>query len=331
MSWCTAGKGAKNMLKVVISEFVTEPAKQFLKENGYEIVQGNAVTKEDMIDLVKDCDGLLIRIAPCDKDVLDAAKNLKVIGKHGVGFDNIDVEYATQKGIWVTATPTANANSVAEHALYLMFACAKNGYALDKYLRETGEFKFKNQFIGCELEGKTLGLIGLGKIGQKIANKVLHGIGMKVIGYDPYVKKEDLIDGIELVDSKDEVFKRSDFISLHLPSIPQTRGSIGMAEFKKMKSSACFINTSRGEVVVEKDLIEALKTGVIKGAGIDVFSKEPPGKENELLKLDNVVVTPHVGGGAKESLDRMGLHAAMGIHEALVGQVPTWPVNNPKK
>ncbi|MDF2524389.1 MAG: putative phosphoglycerate dehydrogenase [Clostridiales bacterium] len=318
------------MPKVAISEFVTDPAKHFLKENGYEIVEGSAVTKEDMINLVKDCDGLLIRIAPCDKDVLDAAKNLKVIAKHGVGFDNIDVEGATQKGIWVTATPTANANSVAEHALYLMFACAKNGYVLDKYLRETGEFKFKNQYIGCELEGKTLGLIGLGRIGQKIAQKVLHGIGMKVIGYDPFIKKENLIDGIELVASREEVFKRSDFISLHLPNTLETKGSIGMPEFQKMKRTAYLINTSRGEVVVEEDLIQALKTGVIKGAGIDVFAKEPPRKDNELLKLDNVVVSPHVGGGAKESLDRMGLHAAMGIHEVLVGQLPTWPVNKPK-
>lgn len=316
------------MFKVAISEFITDTAVNFLKENGYEIVQANASTKEEMLKLVHDCDALLVRIAPCDQEVIAEAKKLKVIAKHGVGTDNIDIKYATKNKIWVTFTPMANTNAVAEHALYLILACAKKGYLIEKHLRKTGDFAFKSNYIGCELEGKTLGLIGLGRIGQHLATKAMHGMGMKVIGYDPYIKKENLQEGIEFVENQDKIFEDSDFVSLHIPVTNETKGCIGKRQFKMMKESAFLINVARGELVIEKDIVEALKTGMIAGAGIDVFAQEPPKKDNELLRLENIVVTPHAAGNSKESMNKMGVHAALGIHEVLSGKIPTWHVNN---
>ena len=316
------------MGKVAISEFVTEPAVKFLRENGYEIVQGDVKTKKDLITLLQGCNGLLIRTAVCDKEVIEAAKDLRVIGKHGVGTDNIDVSYATLRGIQVTFTPTANSNAVAEHALFLMMDCAKKGYPLNKYFRETGDFAFRTQFIGEELEGKTLGLVGLGRIGQRLGVKAALGLGMRVIGVDPYVKKENVADCIELYESRDELLADSDFVSLHLPVLPDTRGIINIDALKRMKKTTYLINAARGELVVVDDLARALREGIIAGAGIDVFDREPPGTEYPLFGYDNVVLTPHMAGSAKESLDKMGLYAAMGIHEVLSGKKVTWPVNH---
>ncbi|MGE4353673.1 MAG: hydroxyacid dehydrogenase [Oscillospiraceae bacterium] len=313
-------------MKIGISEFITQPALNYMRERGYEISFASSNTKEAMIKLLTDCDGLLVRVAPCDKEVIDRAKKLKVIAKHGVGVDNIDVDYATQRGIAVTYTPVANTNSVAEHALYLMMACAKQGYPLDKKLRETGEFSFRKDYIGEELEGKTLGLIGLGRIGQRLAHKAMHGLGMSVVGLDPFVKKESLENGIILLENRDELLACSDYVSLHLPVLPDTKGIINLNALKKMKSTAFLINAARGELIVTDDLVTALKNGIIRGAGIDVFEKEPP-HQCPLFALENVVLTPHTAGSAKESLDKMGLHAAMGIHEVLSGAKVSWPFN----
>lgn len=256
--------------KILITEYIDDVGRNYLLERGYELKKGTGMTKEAITKDIVDCDGLIMRVLLCDKDVLAAGNKLKVIAKHGIGVDSIDVGYCTEHGIQITFTPAANSNTVAEHALYHILACAKNGFATSKLFREQGDFETRNKLIGVELVDKTVGILGLGRIGRALAHKCM-GIGMKAIGYDPYITQEQVGPEIRLFDNRDEVFKNADFVSLHLPCTPETRGSISMREFKLMKKSAFFINVSRGGVVVEKDLIEALKTGVICGAGIDVF------------------------------------------------------------
>lgn len=313
-------------MKILISEPIAESGKKYLVERGYEIYEGTGYTKESMIQDIRGCEGMIIRINPCDKDVLEAALNLKVIAKHGVGVDNIDMKYCDKHNIQVTFTPLANGQAVAEHALYLMFACSRNVNIINKYFREGRDFQVRNRYNSVELQGKTVGIFGLGRIGRALA-RMCNGIGMEVIGYDPYMLQNQLSSDIELIKEKDEVLKRSDYISIHLPCSDETRGLIGFREFELMKKSAFLVNTSRGGVVVEKDLIEALEKEMIRGAGIDVFEIEPVEASNPLFEMENVIVTPHLAGGSEEAIYKMSLHAAMGIDEFFSGKPLSWPVN----
>lgn len=314
--------------KVLIPQDITELGKNYLKENGCEVIIGSASDVDTIIREVADCDAILARTALFPKEVFAAAPKVKVIGRHGIGVDNIDVKYCEENGIWVTYAPTSNANSVAEHTIYLMLSCARNASLIDSEFRN-GNFEIRNKAKGMDLEGKTLGLIGMGRIGAMVAKKAILGFGMKVVGFDPYLKPENAPEGVTLVASKEEVFQQADFVSLHTPATPETKKSVGMAQFKLMKKGAFLINAARGEVVNEQELIEALEQGVIRGAGLDVFEQEPPAKDNKLLSMRNVIVTPHNAALTQESMDRMGLHAAMGIVDVKNGKVPAWPVNKP--
>lgn len=315
--------------KVLIPQDITAAGKDYLREKGYEIKMGTGITVEAIAKDVEDCDAILARTAPFPAEVLRAGKKLKVIGRHGIGVDNIDVKTATELGIYVTYAPLSNANSVAEHTIMLILASAKNLVKIDREFRN-GDFEIRNRLKGMDLDGKTLGLIGLGRIGRMVAKKTTYGLGMKVIGYDPYLTKDQVDAEIELTTDWDYVFKNADIISLHLPSTPETKGRVGKSEFEMMKSTAIFINCARGDIVNETELINALQQKKIAGAALDVFNQEPPAKENPLLKLDNVIVTPHNAALTQESMDRMGLHAAIGIDEVLSGKKPSWAVNQPK-
>ncbi|WHH57625.1 hydroxyacid dehydrogenase [Petroclostridium sp. X23] len=315
--------------KVLIPQDITEAGKEYLREKGYEIKMGSGITVEAIKQDVVDCDAILARTAPFPAEVLEAGKNLKVIGRHGIGVDNIDVARAEELGIWVTNAPLSNANSVAEHTITLILASARNLAYIDKVFRN-GDFEIRNRLKGMDLDGKTLGLVGLGRIGTMVAKKAALGLGMKVIGYDPYITKDKVAPEIEFVDNMETIFKNADFVSLHMPATKETKGSIGKKYFEMMKSSAFLINCARGEVVDELELIQALKDKAIAGAALDVFEQEPPEKDNALFALDNVIVTPHNAALTQESMDRMGLHAATGIDEVLSGKKPSWPVNNPK-
>ena len=314
--------------KVLIPQDITDAGKNFLMENGCEVLIGSASDPETIMREVVDCDAILARTAQYPKEVIAAAPKLKVIGRHGIGVDNIDVKYCEDNGIYVTYAPLSNSNSVAEHTLYLILCCARNAMLIDSEFR-AGNFEIRNKAKGMDLDGKVLGLIGLGRIGQMVARKAVFGFNMKVIGYDPYLKPENVPEGITALHTMDEVLRQSDFVSLHIPATPETRKSIGLAQFKMMKRSACLINAARGEIVNEADLIEALEQGIIRGAGLDVFEQEPPAKDNKLLAMKNVVPTPHNAALTQESMDRMGLHAAMGIVDVKDGKVPAWAVNNP--
>ncbi len=314
--------------KVLIPQDITDAGKDYLRENGCEVIIGSASDTDTIIREVADCDAILARTALYPKAVIDAAPKLKVIGRHGIGVDNIDVQHCTEQGIYVTFAPHSNANSVAEHTMYLMLACARNAMLIDEEFRN-GNFEIRNKVKGMDLEGKTLGLIGMGRIGQMVAKKATLGFGMKVIAFDPYIKPENAPEGVTLVDSNKAVFEQADFVSLHTPATPETKKSVGMEQFKQMKKGAFLINAARGEVVNEADLIAALEQGEIRGAALDVFEVEPPAKDNSLLKMRNVIPTPHNAALTQESMDRMGLHAAMGIVDVLNGRKPEWGVNTP--
>jgi len=315
--------------KVLIPQDVSQVGKDYLLERGYEIKMGTGITVEQIAKDVEDCDAILARTAPFPAEVLKAGKKLKVVARHGVGVDNIDLKTAEELGIWVTNAPLSNANSVAEHTIGFIIACARNMVRCDKEFR-AGNFEIRNQLNGYDLEGKTLGLIGVGRIGTMVAKKAALGLDMKVIGYDPYVTQDKVIPQIELINDWDYIFKNADFISLHMPANEKTKGIVGMKEFEMMKPTAYFINCARGEIVNEPDLIEALKNKKIAGAALDVFSSEPLPMDSPLFKLDNLIMTPHNAALTKEATMRMALHAAIGIDEVLSGKKPSWPVNNPK-
>ena len=314
--------------KVLIPQDVMEEGKDFLREKGYEIKMGSGITVEDIKRDVEDCDAILARTAPFPAEVMEAGKKLRVIGRHGVGVDNIDVKRAEELGIYVTNAPESNSNTVAEHAIGLIAALAHNIVRSDKAFR-AGDFEIRNRVKGCDLEGKVLGVLGMGKIGRLVAKKAFHGLSMKVVGYDPYLKAEDFPEEITKIDDWDDIFKTADFLTVHIPATPQTSKSIGSHEFELMKESAYIINAARGEVVDEAALIKALQDGVIAGAGLDVFEEEPPAKDHPFFAMENVIVTPHNAALTTECMIRMATHAAQGIHEVLTGQKPTWPVNHP--
>jgi D-3-phosphoglycerate dehydrogenase len=274
---------------------------------------------------VEDCDGILARVAPYTAEVLRAGKELKVIARYGVGVDCVDLKVAKELGIWVTNAPLSNAITVAEHTMGLVIACAKNIVKCDVEFRH-GDFDIRNKLIGMDLNGKTLGIIGLGRIGSRVAKQAIQGFDMKVIGYDPYISKDQVMPEIEFTQDREYLFKNSDIVTLHLPATEESKKGVGKKEFEMMKASAYLINCSRGEVVDEEALYEALRQKKIAGAGLDVFEQEPPAKDNKLFELENVIVSPHNAGVSRESSARMSLHAAQGIDEVLSGKKPTWPV-----
>jgi len=314
--------------KVLIPQEVAQAGKDYLRERGYEIKMGSGITVDAIVADVVDCDAILARTAPFPAEVFEAGKKLKVISRHGVGYDNIDVAKATELGIWVTFAPESNANTVAEHAIGCILALARNFIQLDQATR-AGDFAIRDKLFGSDLAGKVLGIVGLGKIGRRVALKASHGLDMKVVGYDPFLKPEQMTEFASPAGSIDEVFSTADFVTLHMPGGGFNKGVVGKKQFALMKPTAFFINAARGDVVVEADLIEALRNGTIAGAAIDVYEKEPPQKDNPLLSMGNVLLTPHNASQTRECMIRMALHAAQGIDEVLSGKGPTWPVNEP--
>ncbi|MGE5257487.1 MAG: hydroxyacid dehydrogenase [Hyphomicrobiales bacterium] len=315
--------------KVLMPQEVAQEGKTYLLKRGYEIKMGSGMTADAIAGDVVDCDAILARTAPFPAKVLEAGPKLKVVSRHGVGYDNIDVARATELGIWVTFAPESNANTVAEHTIGCIFALARNFIQLDRETR-SGNFPIRDKLFGTDLAGKVLGVVGLGKIGRRVAQKASRGLEMKIVGYDPFLKPEQMAEFATPAQSMEEVFSTADFVSIHIPGGTSTRGIIGRKQFERMKKTAFFINASRGDVVAESDLIAALRSGTIAAAAIDVYEKEPPAKDNPLMSLHNVLLTPHNASQTRECMIRMALHAAQGIDEVLSGRRPTWPVNEPK-
>jgi D-3-phosphoglycerate dehydrogenase len=316
--------------QVLIPQDVAQPGKDYLRDRGYEIKMGSGITAEAIASDVVDCDAILARTAPFPAKVVEAGKKLKVISRHGVGYDNIDVARATELGIWVTFAPESNANTVAEHTIGCILTLARNFIQLDRETR-TGNWDVRDKLLGTDVSCKVLGIVGLGKIGRRVAQKAARGLDMKVVGYDPFLKPEQMAEFATPAKSIDEVFSAADFVTVHIPGGQSNRGIIGKKQFTLMQKTAFFINASRGDVIKESDLIDALRNRMIAGAAIDVYEKEPPQKDNPLLSMGNVLLTPHNASQTRECMVRMALHAAQGIDEVLSGKRPTWSANDPQK
>ncbi|MFQ6136100.1 MAG: 2-hydroxyacid dehydrogenase [Candidatus Hydrothermarchaeales archaeon] len=288
--------------------------------------QERVLTKEEIVKGVRGKDGLLCLLTDrIDAEVMDASPNLKVISNYAVGYDNIDIEAATRRGIVVTNTPEVLTETTADFAWALLMACARRVVEADRFTRE-GKFRGWSPTLmtGRDVYGKTLGIIGLGRIGSAVARRG-RSFNMKLLYTGPRRKKkleEEL--GVEYV-SKEELLKESDFVTLHVPLLPATYHLIGEEELKLMKPSAYLINTSRGPVVDEKALVEVLKNRSIGGAGLDVYEKEPELGEG-LAQLDNVVLSPHIASATIETRIRMAVIAAQNVLAALKG-APTNVVN----
>jgi D-3-phosphoglycerate dehydrogenase len=314
--------------KVLLYEDMHETGKALLKEKG-EILFANSLEEASLIKEVKEVSGIIIRAnGKVSRRLMEAAPKLKVVGRHGVGVENIDLEAATEKGIWVVNTPDANDISVAEHFFGLALILSKMLKKADIALRE-GRFEARYQYIGNELHGKTLGILGFGRIGRAVGRIGHKGFDMKVLYYDALRYEETEKELKARKASLEEVLSQSDYISINLPMLPETKGILGKKEFGLMKPSAFIINLARGPIWDEKALYQGLKEKKIAGAGSDVYEVEPAAKGHPLFDLENFVGTPHMAAHTEEALRRMSL-VAEDVIRVLEGKNPVHPVNQPK-
>ncbi len=297
-------------MKVLVSDPIAKEGIEILKKAGLEVVEKPGLSPQELAKEIVPYHGIIVRSATkVTKEVIEAADSLKVIGRAGIGLDNVDREAAKQKNIKVVNTPTATSISVAELALGMMFAAARRIPQATVSTR-AGKWE-KKQFKGFELYGKTLGIIGIGRIGTELAKRA-QVLGMKIIAYDPNVSSHDQAQMVDL----DTLVKESDYISLHIPKTPETTHILGKDAFGKMKDGVVIINCARGGVVDEQALYDAITSGKVRIAGVDVYESEPA-KENKLFELDQVIVTPHIGAQTAEGQQRAGIQIAELVRDAL--------------
>ena len=303
-------------MKVLISDNLSEVAVEVFKSTpGIECDFEPKISPEELLERIKDYHALAVRSrTKVTREVLEAARNLKVIGRAGTGVDNIDVAEATKRGIIVMNTPGGNTITTGEHAIAMMLSLARNIPQATASMRR-GEWE-KKKFQGTELTDKTLGILGVGNIGSVVASRA-QGLKMNVIAYDPYISEEaaDKL-GITLV-TLDELYRKSDFISIHVPLTNETRNLVDREAFAKMKRGIRLINCARGGIVNEEDLAWAIEEGIVAGAAIDVFEKEPPPPDNPLLGLDEVILTPHLGASTQEAQEKVAKAIAEQIVDCL--------------
>ncbi len=313
-------------MKVLVSDNISPKGIEILKNAGLEVDVKVGMKPEELRALIGDYHGLVVRSATkVTPQIIDAAKNLKVVGRAGSGLDNVDIPAATRKGIVVMNTPGGNTITTAEHTIALMLALARQVPQATMSLKE-GKWE-KKRFTGVELFNKTLGIIGIGKIGSQVAKRA-QALAMNIIAYDPYLS-EDRANaiGVEKVELK-ELFSRSNFITIHTPITPETRNLINKETIKKMKKGVRIINCARGGIVNEKDLYDALVEGKVAGAALDVFEKEPP-EGNPLMTLENLICTPHLGAATKEAQENVAIAVAEQIVDYLINRTIRNAVNFP--
>src|SRR5918996_1925091 len=311
-------------MKVLISEEVSGAGIERLREH-LDVDVRTDLTPEELADVIGDYDALVVRSGTrVDSDLLERAENLKVVGRAGIGLDNVDVDAATRQGILVVNAPQSNVISAAEHTLALMLAVARNVPGAHERLT-SGEWD-RERWQGVELYGKTLGIVGLGRVGTLVAQRA-SAFGMRIVAYDPYVAPARAGQmGVALVESIVKVCERADFLTIHLTKTPETVGIIGERELARMRPGSRIINTARGGLIDEDALVKALQDGRVAGAGIDVFDEEPV-TTHPLFGLPNVVVTPHLGASTAEAQDKAGLAIAEQVLLALRGEFVPYAVN----
>ncbi len=303
------------MVKVLVAAPLHEKAIEVLEKAGFEVVYEEYPSEERLIELAKDVEAIIVRSKPkVTRRVIEAAPKLRVIGRAGVGLDNIDLDAAKERGIKVVNSPAASSRSVAELVFGLLFAVARKIAFADRKMRE-GVWA-KKQCMGIELEGKTMGVIGFGRIGYNVA-KIANAFGMRVLLYDPYPNEERAREVGGTFASLEDLLKESDVVTLHVPLVDATYHLINEERLKLMKPTAILINAARGAVVDNNALVKALQEGWIAGAGLDVYEEEPLPKDHPLTRLDNVVLTPHIGASTEEAQMRAGVQVAEQIVEIL--------------
>jgi D-3-phosphoglycerate dehydrogenase len=313
-------------VKVLITEPFENEGKEILIKEGFQVDEVGKISKEELLNIISPYDVLIVRSGTkVTREVIEKGENLKIIGRAGVGLDNIDIEAATEYGIIVMNAPEGNTISAAEHTIALIFSLARNIPIANQTLKN-GKWE-KKKFVGTELYGKTLGIIGLGRIGKRVAN-LAKGIGMKVIGYDPYVSEEEIRElGITMVNFEG-VLKQADILTFHLPLTEETYHMISDKEFEIMKDGVMIVNCARGGIIDEEALVRYLKKGKVKGAALDVFEKEPI-ESSPLFEFENVIVTPHLGASTKEAQINVACQLATQIVEAINKKIVKNAVNFP--
>lgn len=323
-------------MKVLLAEKI-HPTGIKMLEKEHEVVLASGIDEDTLCREIMGKEAVIVRSIKVPARLFEVADKLRVIGRHGMGLDNIDVAAATKKGIMVVNTPVANVDSVAEHIVSMVMCLSKMAVKLTQTMKE-GKFSEagnslpglaqKLNLLPSDIKGKKLGLIGLGKIGSGVAR--LCGpscLGMQVIGYDPYLPPGKKVENMEMRSSLEELLKEADFVSLQVPLTDGTRGLLGIKEFSLMKKEAYIINASRGPVIDEQGLLQALQEKTIAGAALDVFWQEPLPANHPIFKLDNVILTPHVAGVTKEALERMSADVSQGVLDALAGKTPAYLCN----
>jgi D-3-phosphoglycerate dehydrogenase len=315
------------MPRVLIADKLSPAAVEIFAKRGVQADVITGLSKEELLKIIGDYDGLAVRSATkADKDVLAAATNMKVIGRAGIGVDNVDIPNATAKGIVVMNTPFGNSITTAEHAIAMMFALARELPAADAST-QAGKWE-KNRFMGVELFNKTLGLIGCGNIGSLVAERAL-GLKMKVIAYDPFLSAERAVElGVEKVEL-DALIERAEFITLHTPLTDKTRNILSAEALAKTRKGVRIINCARGGLVDEAALRAGLDSGHIGGAAFDVFVQEPAGPENVLFGAPNFIATPHLGASTAEAQENVALQVAEQISDYLLTGAITNALNSP--
>lgn len=318
------------MQKVFIPERIAPSGLEMLKAKFDCIIPWETGTAPDpsspaLRDLLPEAEAIVVRLFSVGPEELDQAPNLKIIVKHGVGVDSIDCDAATARSIPVAYTPGAIANGAAEHVVGLMLALSRLVAPGDAAVR-AGRWE-RSKFQGVELAGKTLGVVGLGRIGSRVAEKASRGLEMKVIGFDPVMDPGTYSGPAELRGSFEEVLRESDYVTLHVPLTDKTRHFINTSTLDLMKPTCRLVNTSRGAVIDEADLVEALKSGRIAGAALDVYESEPPSSGHPLFTTPNTLLTPHVASSTVEGLDLMSRESAQAVIDGLAGRKPEHVVN----
>ncbi len=315
------------MNKVLVDRPLHKEAYDLLSKNA-EIIEIYDDDYSKLEKALKVADGVICSAALKMKDYeISIGENLRVIGRPGVGYDSVDVDAASKRGIPLVYTPDGPTESVAEHVVMMMLMAAKKVNCVQPPLKESGDFGVRTRVTGMELQGKILGLAGFGRIGRRTGEIASAGLGMKVLVFDPYINKADLPADYELVENLTALASASDIISLHMPYSESTHKIFGSKEFTAMKPEGIFINTARGAVVDEEALIDALEAGSIGGAGLDVYTKEPPEKDNRLFGFENVIATPHLSSFTHDGKRKMGVMVVRGVLDVLAGKEPEFMVN----
>lgn len=311
-------------MKVLIADGVSQTGIDILAKD-FDVVVKDKLPAEELLEIIPEFDAMILRSASrVTADVIERADKLKIIGRAGVGVDNIDVKAATAKGIIVINSPGGNTIAATEHTMAMMLSMARN-IPIANETTQKGEWNRK-KYVGVELRGKTLGVVGMGRIGSGVAKRAL-AFDMKVIGYDPYINEERVKGmGVE-VGTLDEVIEKSDFITVHMPLTADTEGMINISNMRKMKKGVRLVNCARGGIIDEQDLATAVKEGIVAGAAIDVFTSEPLAEDHPLLGLPGVVLTPHLGASTVEAQIGVAVDVAKGICSALKGEPVMTAVN----